>query len=224
MISDRCRALSLFDFHSYQRGGFEVEQTAVPVTLLKRLDGNEPIFILFPSQAERVSSSDDCDAVPDPRRARGPITNKDMESITTYSLDVFAMSRVSRSFRRALCVKAHWNDRLPELKGLMEKSPEEIASLLTWIEVDGWVKALRENPYPKSILMSFSSRKGCLRLGEVLGPHGVSILAIVASARTSVRVDADQHWDATIVVPFVTLVETIKVCVEFGAEGTMTAW
>jgi hypothetical protein len=177
-----------------------------------------------------------------------------MESITTYSLDVLAMSRVSRSFRRALCDRDRWNDRLPELKGLMEKSPLEIASLLTWIEVGEWIKALVENPYPKGILMSFSSREGCLRLGDVLGPQGVSILAIVASARTSVAyfehsmlyptyacsvgitdtdvdqrwdvtvTDVDQHWDVTVTVTFVALVETIKVCVEFGAKGTVTAW
>jgi hypothetical protein len=47
----------------------------------------------------------------------------DMESVSAYSLDVLSMSRVSRSFRRALCDRDHWNDRLPELKGLMEESP-----------------------------------------------------------------------------------------------------
>jgi hypothetical protein len=69
-----------------------------------------------------------------------------MESVSAYSLDVLAMSRVSRSFRRALSQRAHWN------------------------EVGGWAKALRENPYPKGISLSFSfsSGEGCLRLGEAL--------------------------------------------------------
>jgi hypothetical protein len=156
-------------------------------------------------------------------------SNKYMELIAVYARDVFAMSFVSRSFRRALCNKEHWKDRLPELKELkevMETEHLEIGSLLSWIEVDRWIKTLRQNPYPKSILMQLSSREACHRLERVLVPHGfihaleqmdqtsqvyvaIAYLENSLPRSTYVCYVNDKYWIYN-VIPFVSAVETIK--------------